>query len=194
MEMIPPSTAGKPGRLRLPCGRTVTLLWGLLDAQDHQARLSRSQRALADHAAGCDHCTGELERLRALRELTSLLAERTPQPPDNLWSRVVAVIRTELRSGPDLVLIPGDARAVVSTAAVVRAVRAVLRRLPEVESVGKVGVTEQGDRGIVVTARITPAAAAPEGVVAGIADALRAGIAQTVGIPVAGVELATDGG
>ena len=106
----------------------------------------------------------------------------------------MAVIRTELRSGPDLVLIPGDARAVVSTAAVVRAVRAVLRRLPEVESVGKVGVTEQADRGIVVTARITPAAAAPEGVVAGIADALRAGIAQTVGIPVAGVELATDGG
>lgn len=189
---VQPAEPARSGRLRLPCGRTVTRLWELLDLRDQDTPPTRSHRVLEDHVHGCPHCTAELSRLRELRALTTALAQDAPRAPEGLWSRVMSVVRTELRSGPDLMLVPGDPRAVVATAAVTRVVRRSLQSQPEIRSVGRISVTAEDGAGLVVTVRITGSPTAPAGLADSAADALRVGLADAVGATVIRVDVSVE--
>jgi hypothetical protein len=79
---------------RLPCGRTLTELFDVFDAPPDGAR--------DPHTRTCPHCSAALEELAELRVRVDR-AHRTgppaPYDPAGLVSRVMDVVRTELRPG-----------------------------------------------------------------------------------------------
>ncbi|MGW6446878.1 Asp23/Gls24 family envelope stress response protein [Lentzea sp. NPDC055074] len=93
----------------LPCGRDVEEVWEAIDLSD-------------EHTRSCPHCAAVRESLLVLREATDEMAREEVEPPFDLVSRVMSAVRADVRRS-DVVPLPGDGLARVST----RAVAAVLR-------------------------------------------------------------------
>ncbi|MCR3751611.1 Asp23/Gls24 family envelope stress response protein [Lentzea californiensis] len=93
----------------LPCGRDVEEVWEAIDLSD-------------EHTRSCPHCAAVRESLLVLRAATDELVREEVEPPFDLVSRVMAAVRADARRS-DVVPLPGDGLARIST----RAVAAVLR-------------------------------------------------------------------
>ncbi|MEV6238689.1 Asp23/Gls24 family envelope stress response protein [Lentzea sp. NPDC051838] len=93
----------------LPCGRDVEQVWESIDLSD-------------GHTRSCPHCAAVRESLLVLRAATEEMAREEVEPPSDLVSRVMSAVRADVRRS-DVVPLPGDGLARVST----RAVAAVLR-------------------------------------------------------------------
>ncbi|HEX7303181.1 Asp23/Gls24 family envelope stress response protein [Lentzea sp.] len=93
----------------LPCGRDVEQVWEVIDLSD-------------EHTRSCPHCAAVRESLLVLRAATEEMAQEELEPPSDLVSRVMSAVRADVRRA-DVVPLPGDGLARIST----RAVAAVLR-------------------------------------------------------------------
>jgi hypothetical protein len=93
----------------LPCGRDVEQVWEAMDLAD-------------EHTRTCPHCAAVRESLQVLREATAEMVREEVEPPGDLVSRVMSAVRADVRRA-DVVPLPGDGLARIST----RAVAAVLR-------------------------------------------------------------------
>lgn len=93
----------------LPCGRDVEQVWEVMDLAD-------------EHTRSCPHCAAVRESLQVLRAATEEMAREEVEPPSDLVGRVMAAVRADVRRA-DVVPLPGDGQARIST----RAIAAVLR-------------------------------------------------------------------
>lgn len=93
----------------LPCGRDVEEVWEAIDLSD-------------EHTRSCPHCAAVRESLLVLRAATEEMVREEIEPPFDLVSRVMSAVRADARRS-DVVPLPGDGLARIST----RAVAAVLR-------------------------------------------------------------------
>ncbi|HEX8865340.1 MAG TPA: Asp23/Gls24 family envelope stress response protein [Lentzea sp.] len=108
----------------LPCGRDVDQVWEALDLAD-------------GHTRSCPHCAAVRESLLVLRAATEEMVREEVEPPSDLVSRVMSAVRADVRRS-DVVPLPGDGLARIST----RAVAAVLRYAAD----GVAGVRARGCR------------------------------------------------
>ncbi len=108
----------------LPCGRDVEQVWETIDLSDQ-------------HTRSCPHCAAVRESLLVLRSATEEMAREEVEPPSDLVSRVMSAVRADVRRS-DVVPLPGDGLARIST----RAVAAVLRYAAD----GVAGVRARGCR------------------------------------------------
>ncbi|MGE7059838.1 hypothetical protein ACQKHW_11710 [Staphylococcus hominis] len=93
----------------LPCGCDVEQVWEAIDLS-------------GGHARSCPHCAAVRESLLVLRAATAELVREEVEPPPGLVSRVMSAVLAEARR-PDVLPLPGDGPARMST----HAVAAVLR-------------------------------------------------------------------
>jgi hypothetical protein len=93
----------------LPCGRDVEEVWEAIDASN-------------EHTRSCPHCAAVRESLLVLREATEEMVSEEIEPPFDLVSRVMSAVRADVRRS-DVVPLPGDGLARIST----KAIAAVLR-------------------------------------------------------------------
>ncbi|POX40198.1 hypothetical protein C3486_14720 [Streptomyces sp. Ru73] len=111
----------------LPCGRTLSEVWETAEESPDDP-----------HAAGCPHCREALAQLgilddyvREARESASDAAADAAAA-DRLTSRVMDLVRTELRPGRTLPLGEPADDAWITEAAAAKAFRAAAETLPEV--------------------------------------------------------------
>ncbi|SES13662.1 hypothetical protein [Lentzea albida] len=93
----------------LPCGRDVEEVWEAIDLSD-------------EHTRSCPHCAAVRESLLVLRDATAEMVQEEIEPPFDLVSRVMSAVRADVRRS-DVVPLPGDGLARIST----KAIAAVLR-------------------------------------------------------------------
>ncbi|MGH3519151.1 MAG: Asp23/Gls24 family envelope stress response protein [Haloechinothrix sp.] len=74
------------GGYPLPCGRDLDRLWDHLEDGAHD-----------DHERACGHCHTARQSLLALRAATRELAADTTAPSQDLTSRIMHAVRTEIR-------------------------------------------------------------------------------------------------
>ncbi|HUQ61741.1 Asp23/Gls24 family envelope stress response protein [Lentzea sp.] len=134
----------------LPCGRDVEQVWEVVDLSD-------------SHTRSCPHCAAVRESLLVLRASTEEMVREEVEPPSDLVSRVMSAVRADVRRS-DVVPLPGDGLARIST----RAVAAVLRYAAD----GVDGVRARG-------CRVTEA---PESTAADPVIEVELGIAITAGV------------
>ncbi|MFG2497154.1 Asp23/Gls24 family envelope stress response protein [Streptomyces sp. NPDC048441] len=119
--------AGERDDELLACGRELSQVWERWEAGERDA-----------HADGCPHCADALTALRSLGEVVAEARRSEPpeQDPDSagLTSRIMDVVRLELRPGRTLPLGEAEDDVWIVEAAAARAFRAAAETVPGVRA------------------------------------------------------------
>nr|WP_189936107.1 Asp23/Gls24 family envelope stress response protein [Streptomyces sulfonofaciens] len=125
-RQVPPDGTGDDEAL--PCGTPLRAVWEAYDA---------GTAAQDPHLGTCPHCTAALHELTVLDGFVERArsADRSPAvDPDPFTTRVMELVRLEVRSGPALPLGGAEEDLWIVEAAVAKAFRAAVDALPGVRA------------------------------------------------------------
>lgn len=139
-------TDTETGAELLPCGRELSVVWEVWDAVDGSPGVAGPQVVAPDiagwhvsdpHLVECPYCSAALADLAALGEAVDRTREAVPPGPaevSDLTTRVMDIVRLELRPGRSLPLGEPDEDLWIVEAAAARAFRAAAESLPGVRA------------------------------------------------------------